>query len=123
MGIPYAVGQVLILVSVGASAKQTGLIPSWLAQAGYVSALGALIPHEVTFTGVVLAMVWMLVAATIMFRGASTSASAQGRRRQDGEHPAERVGRHVRPVSVASSGREARPRRLTGRKTRTIPPG
>ena len=34
MGIPYAVGQVLILVSVGASAKQTGLIPSWLAQAG-----------------------------------------------------------------------------------------
>ena len=57
MGIPYAVGQVLILVSVGASAKQTGLIPSWLAQAGYVSALGALIPHEVAFTGVVLATV------------------------------------------------------------------
>ncbi len=46
MGIPYAVGQVLILVSVGASAKQTGLIPSWLAQAGYVSTLGALIPTK-----------------------------------------------------------------------------
>jgi hypothetical protein len=76
MGIPYVVGQVLILVSVGASAKQTGLIPSWLARAGYVFALMALILHEVAFASVMLAMAWMLVAATGKFRGASTSTSA-----------------------------------------------
>ena len=49
--IPYIAGLVLLMVSLGASAKQTGLIPSWLAVAGYVLAVVALIPHEVAFIG------------------------------------------------------------------------
>ncbi|GEM_PF-3368606 len=69
-------GQVLILVSVGANAKQTGRISSSLAQAGYDSDFGALVNHEVAFAGIRLAMVWTLIVTTIMFRGASRSASA-----------------------------------------------
>ena len=40
------------MVSLGASAKQTGLIPSWLAVAGCALAVVALIPHEVALIGV-----------------------------------------------------------------------
>ncbi len=74
--LPYLLGLVLIMVSVGASATQTGLVPSWLARAGYVAAIVALIPHEVAFVGIMLAMLWMLVAGIVMFRGAGTSAPA-----------------------------------------------
>ena len=40
------------MVSLGASAKQTGLIPSWLAVAGCALAVVVLIPHEVALIGV-----------------------------------------------------------------------
>ena len=50
--IPYIAGLVLLMVRLGASAKQTDLIPSWLAVAGCALAVVALIPHEVALIGV-----------------------------------------------------------------------
>ena len=73
--IPYVAGLVLLMVSLGASAKQTGLIPSWLAVAGYVLAVVALIPHEVAFIGVMLSMLWLLVTSIVLFRGAGSEAA------------------------------------------------
>ena len=73
--IPYAAGLVLLMVSLGASAKQTGLIPSWLAVAGYVLAVVALIPHEVAFIGVMLSMLWLLVTSIVLFRGAGSEVA------------------------------------------------
>ena len=63
------------MVSLGASAKQTGLIPSWLAVAGYVLTVVALIPHEVALIGVMLSMLWLLVTSTVLFRGAGSKAA------------------------------------------------
>ncbi len=73
--IPYVAGLVLLMVSLGASAKQTGLIPSWLAVAGYVLAVVALIPHEVAFIGVMLSMLWLLVTSIVLFRAAGSEAA------------------------------------------------
>ncbi len=73
--IPYVAGLILLMVSLGASAKQTGLIPSWLAVAGYVLAVVALIPHEVAFIGVMLSMLWLLVTSIVLFRGAGSEAA------------------------------------------------
>ena len=63
------------MVSLGASAKQTGLIPAGLAVAGCARAGVALIPHEVALIGVRLSMLWLLVTSIVLFRGASSEAA------------------------------------------------
>ena len=63
------------MVSLGASVKQTGLIPSWLAAAGCALAVVVLIPHEVAFIGVMLSMLWLLVTSIVLFRGAGSEAA------------------------------------------------
>ena len=73
--IPYVAGRVLLMVSLGASAKQTGLIPSWLAVAGCALDVVALIPHEVALIGVRLSMLWLLVTSIVLFRGAGSEAA------------------------------------------------
>jgi len=73
--IPYVAGLVLLMVSLGASAKQTGLIPSWLAVAGYVLAIVALIPHEVALYWGSLSLLWLLVTSIVLFRGAGSEAA------------------------------------------------
>ena len=73
--IPYVAGLVLLMISLGASAKQTRLIPSWLTVAGYVLAVVALIPHEVALIGVMLSMLWLLVTSIVLFRGAGSEVA------------------------------------------------
>ena len=57
-----------------ASAKQTGLIPSWLAWVGYATALILVIPHPISFIGFPVFAIWVLLSSVIMFRrtGATT---------------------------------------------------
>ena len=73
--IPYVAGLVLLMISLGASAKQPGLIPSWLAVVGYVLAVVALLPHEVALIGVMLSMLWLLVTSIVLFRGAGSEVA------------------------------------------------
>ena len=74
MFMPYLLGMILIVVSVSASAKKTGLIPPWLAWVGYVTALIMLIPHEIMFIGFMLFVAWMVIAGISMFRKTDAAA-------------------------------------------------
>jgi len=71
--LPFLLGMVLMTVSVSASAKQTGLIPSWLAWIGYATALIFVIPHWVSFLGFMVFIPWMIIAGIVMFRRTSAS--------------------------------------------------
>ena len=66
--VPFLFGMFLITVSVSASAKQTGLIPSWLAWLGYATALILVIPHEISFVGFLVFGIWLLLSSVFMFR-------------------------------------------------------
>ena len=72
--LPFLFGMVLMTVSVSASAKQTGLIPSWLAWIGYATALILVIPHPISFVGFMGFVPWMVVAGIVMFRRTSANA-------------------------------------------------
>ena len=72
--LPFLFGMFLITISVSATAKQTGLIPSWLAWVGYATALILVIPHEVSFLAVGVFFPWMATASALMFRKASAAA-------------------------------------------------
>ena len=72
--LPFLFGMFLITISVSATAKQTGLIPSWLAWVGYATALILVIPHEVSFLGFMVFLPWMLITGIIMFRKAGAAA-------------------------------------------------
>ena len=71
---PYVMGGIMIMVCVGASAKQTGLIPSWLVWIGYAAAVVILIPAEVAFIGFLVMLLWMVVGGIAMFRKAGAVA-------------------------------------------------
>ena len=60
----------MIMVSLSAAAGMTGIIPSWLAKAGFLTAAIAMIPHEISFIGMLLGVLWMLAAGIIMYRDA-----------------------------------------------------
>jgi len=72
--LPFLFGMFLITIGVSASAKQTGLIPSWLAWVGYATALILVIPHPISFIGFPVFAIWVLLSSVIMFRrtGATT---------------------------------------------------
>jgi len=70
MHLPYLAALVLIMVSLSAAAGMTGIIPSWLAKAGFLTAAIAMIPHEISFIGMLLGVLWMLAAGIIMYRDA-----------------------------------------------------
>ena len=72
--LPFLFGMFLITISVSATAKQTGLIPSWLAWVGYATALILVIPHEVSFLAVGVFFPWMATASALMFRKAGAAA-------------------------------------------------
>ena len=72
--LPFLFGMFLITISMSATAKQTGLIPSWLAWVGYATALILVIPHEVSFLGFMVFFPWMLITSISMFRKASAAA-------------------------------------------------
>ncbi len=72
--LPFLFGMVLITVSVSASAKQTGLIPSWLAWVGYATVLILVIPHPISFIGFLVFAPWMFVTGIFMFRKAGAAA-------------------------------------------------
>ena len=72
--LPFLFGMFLITISMSATAKQTGLIPSWLAWVGYATALILVIPHEVSFLGFMVFLPWMLITGIIMFRKAGAAA-------------------------------------------------
>jgi len=72
--VPFLFGMFLIAVSVSASAKQTGLVPSWLAWLGYATALILVIPHEISFVGGLVFAIWLLLASIFMFRSAGSAA-------------------------------------------------
>jgi len=65
--LPFLFGMFLITVAMSASAKQTGLIPSWLAWIGYATALIIVIPHEISFIGFLVFAVWLLLSSITMF--------------------------------------------------------
>ena len=71
---PFLFGMFLITLSVSASAKQTGLVPSWLAWLGYATALILVIPHEISFVGGLVFAIWLLLASIFMFRRAGAAA-------------------------------------------------
>lgn len=70
MHLPYLAALVLIVVSLSAAASMTGIIPSWLAKVGFLTAAIAMIPHEISFIGMLLGVLWMLAAGIIMYRDA-----------------------------------------------------
>mgnify|MGYP001570805839 FL=1 len=71
MYLPYLAGLVLITVSLSAAAGMTGIIPSWLAMVGFVTAAIAIIPHyEVMQFGMLLSVLWMLATGIFMYRDA-----------------------------------------------------
>ena len=72
--VPFLFGMVLITVGVSASAKQTGLIPSWLAWIGYATALILVIPHPISFIGFLVFAIWLLLSSIIMFRRTGATA-------------------------------------------------
>ena len=72
--VPFLLGMVLITVGVSASAKQTGLIPSWLAWIGYATALILVIPHPISFIGFLVFAIWLLLSSIIMFRRTGATA-------------------------------------------------
>ena len=72
--LPFLFGMFLITISVSATAKQTGLIPSWLAWVGYATALILVIPHEVSFLGFGVFVPWMVMTCISMFRKAGAAA-------------------------------------------------
>ena len=72
--VPFLFGMFLIAVSVSASAKQTGLVPSWLAWLGYATALILVIPHEISFVGFLVFAIWLLLSSIFMFRRAGAAA-------------------------------------------------
>jgi len=72
--LPFLFGMFLITISVSATAKQTGLIPSWLAWVGYATALILVIPHEVSFLAVGVFFPWIATASALMFRKAGAAA-------------------------------------------------
>jgi len=72
--LPFLFGMFLITVSVSASAKQTGLIPSWLAWVGYATALILVIPHWVSFLGFLVFAPWMVITGIVMFRRTGAAA-------------------------------------------------
>jgi len=72
--LPYLFGMFLIAFSVGATAKQTGLIPSWLAWIGYATALILVIPHPISFVGFMAFVPWMVIAGIVMFRRTGANA-------------------------------------------------
>lgn len=74
LGWPYVMGGIMLMVCVGASAKQTGLIPSWLVWVGYVASVVILIPAEVAFIGFLLWLFWMVAGGIAMFRKAGAAA-------------------------------------------------
>lgn len=71
---PFLFGMFLITVSVSASAKQTGLVPSWLAWLGYATALILVIPHPISFVGFLVFGIWLLLSSIFMFRRAGAAA-------------------------------------------------
>ena len=71
---PFLFGMFLITLSVSASAKQTGLVPSWLAWLGYATALILVIPHEISFVGFLVFAIWLLLSSIFMFRRAGAAA-------------------------------------------------
>ena len=72
--VPFLFGMVLITVGVSASAKQTDLIPSWLAWIGYAAALILVIPHPISFIGFLVFAIWLLISSILMFRRAGAAA-------------------------------------------------
>tara|TARA_B100000676_G_scaffold202173_1_gene198541 strand:+ start:311 stop:928 length:618 start_codon:yes stop_codon:yes gene_type:complete len=72
--VPFLFGMVLITVGVSASAKQTDLIPSWLAWIGYAAALILVIPHPISFIGFLVFAIWLLISSITMFRRAGATA-------------------------------------------------
>jgi len=72
--VPFLFGMVLITVGVSASAKQTDLIPSWLAWIGYAAALILVIPHPISFIGFLVFAIWLLISSITMFRRAGAAA-------------------------------------------------
>ncbi len=72
--LPFLFGMFLITVAVSASAKQTGLVPSWLAWVGYATALILVIPHPISFVGFLVFAIWLLVSSIVMFRRAGAAA-------------------------------------------------
>ena len=72
--LPFLFGMFLITISVSATAKQTGLIPSWLAWVGYATALILVIPHWVSFFGFMVFIPWMVITGISMFRKAGAAA-------------------------------------------------
>jgi hypothetical protein len=72
--LPFLLGMFLIMVGVSASAKQTDLIPSWLAWIGYAAALILVIPHPISFVGFLVFGVWLLLSSIIMFRRTGATA-------------------------------------------------
>ena len=72
--LPYLLGMFLMTVSVSASAKQTGLIPTWLAWIGYATALILVIPHWVSFLGFMGFVPWMFITGIVMFRRTGANA-------------------------------------------------
>ncbi len=72
--LPFLFGMFLITVAVSASAKQTGLVPSWLAWVGYATALILVIPHPISFIGFLVFAIWLLVSSIVMFRRAGAAA-------------------------------------------------
>jgi len=72
--LPFLFGMFLITVGVSASAKQTGLIPSWLAWLGYATALILVIPHPIAFIGFLVFGVWLLLSSITMFRRTGATA-------------------------------------------------
>ena len=71
--MPFLFGAFLITISVSATAKQTGLIPSWLAWVGYATALILVIPHWVSFLGFMVFIPWMIITGISMFRKAGAA--------------------------------------------------
>ena len=72
--LPFLFGMFLITVAVSASAKQTGLVPSWLAWVGYATALILVIPHPISFVGFLVFAIWLLLSSIIMFRRTGATA-------------------------------------------------
>ena len=72
--LPFLFGMFLITISMSATAKQTGLIPSWLAWVGYAGALILVIPHWVSFFGFMVFIPWMVITGISMFRKTGAAA-------------------------------------------------
>jgi hypothetical protein len=73
------VGMAVLISATSVAALRTGLLPRWLAWAGFVAALVAvlkfLVPHAT------LALLWILVVSVLMITGSIISPSTTGSRR------------------------------------------